>query len=340
MLLFRLEVPELPSRLAGARAAREAAAAQLALLKAGTRPEEVAAQRERVTRAAAARDMAARHLERSRTAHAAEFERRGQQIVLVQAELRAAESTLTRATELRAKNAISASDFDTAQAERDVCRAQVQQAIADQRAHEAAGVLKAEEELATREREWAEASAVLGLMEAGTRPEEIAAQEAHVRELEADIAELAAIEQKQTIVAPRSGVVVTPHVADRVGQYLAQGAVICEVADARQFIAEIALTEDAARRVAGEQPVHLRPRGLTSGTVETRILRIAPAAVSPSEQAGQLPSTVTIACEVSAGADRLSPGMTGHARIDTGRRTIAAIARDRLQHYLRTEFWW
>ncbi len=218
MLLFRLEVPELAARLAGARAARETAAAQLALLEVGARPEEVAAQRERVARAAAARNMAAGHLDRSSAAHAAESERRAQQIVLAQAELKASASALTRATELRSKNAISASDFDTAQAEHDVCRAKVQQAIADLRAHEAAGVLKAEEELATRERDWAEVCAVLGLMEAGTRPEELAAQQARVQQLEADIAELEAIVRKQTIVAPRSGVVVTPHVADRIGQ--------------------------------------------------------------------------------------------------------------------------
>ncbi len=112
------------------------------------------------------------------------------------------------------------------------------------------------------------------------------------------------------------------------------------MADAHQLIAEVVLTEDAARRVAQKQAVHLRPRGLTAGTVETRILRIAPAAVSATEQAGELPSTVTIACEVDSAADRLRPGMTGHARIDTGRQTIAAIVSDRLQHYLRTEFWW
>jgi hypothetical protein len=32
--------------------------------------------------------------------------------------------------------------------------------------------------------------------------------------------------------------------------------------------------------------------------------------------------------------------MSGYARIDTGRRSIAAILHDRVHHYIRTEFWW
>ena len=36
----------------------------------------------------------------------------------------------------------------------------------------------------------------------------------------------------------------------------------------------------------------------------------------------------------------LKPGMTGYARVDTGRRPVGAILADRLMRYLRTEFWW
>jgi HlyD family secretion protein len=146
---------------------------------------------------------------------------------------------------------------------------------------------------------------------------------------------------RQTIVARVSGIVMTPHVVDRIGHYLPQGSPICEVADADCLIAEIALTEDGVRRVEVQQAVHLRPRGLTSEMPATQVLRIAPAAVFASEeQAGNLPGTVTVACEVDSVDGRLRPGMTGRARIDTGRRTIAAIACDRVKHYLRTEFWW
>jgi putative peptide zinc metalloprotease protein len=339
-VLFRVEVPDLAARLAAKRAEREAAAAQLALLAAGTRPEEITAQRQRVERTVATRDLAARHLERSRAAHAAESERLAQQIALARAELKAAASALTRAAELRAASAISASDFETAEAQRDVCLAKVEQAIADQRAHDVAGVLQAEQDLSKREQESADACAVLTLMEAGTRPEEIAAQEARVRQLDADVAELESIDARQTIAAPVAGIVVTPHVADRLGQYLAQGAVICEVADVERLAAEVALTEDDARRVAAKQAVRLRARGLTSATVKSHVARIAPAAVNVSEHAGDLPSTVTVACEIANADGRLRPGMTGHAQIDTGQRTIAAIIGDRVRHYLRTEFWW
>jgi multidrug efflux pump subunit AcrA (membrane-fusion protein) len=339
MVLCRLEVPELAPRLARKRAERETAAAQLALLQAGTRAEEVAAQRLRVERATAARDLAAQHLGRSRTAHAAESDRRQQQISVSLAELKAAESALTRARGLREQNALSASDFDAAEAHGEVCRARVEQARAEHRAHAVAGVLEEEQELALRTRELGEAQSVLTLMEAGTRPEEITAQEARVRQLEADICELEAIEAKQTIACPAAGDIVTPHLRDKLGQYFAQGALICEAAETERLTAEVALTEDAARRVDVRQRVHLQPRGLTSESVETSVWRIAPAAVPGATDVGKLPSTITVACDVS-GDDRLRPGMSGYARIDTGRRSIAAILHDRVHHYIRTEFWW
>ena len=86
--------------------------------------------------------------------------------------------------------ALAASTFDEAEAQRDVCRAKVEQAIADLEARQAAGLLEAEQELSERERDHVDACATLTLMEAGTRPEEIAAQRACVRQLEAEIAEL------------------------------------------------------------------------------------------------------------------------------------------------------
>jgi len=339
-VLCRLEVPELAMRLARKRAECEAATAQLALLQAGTRTEEIAAQRLRVERAIAARDLAEQHLDRSRAAHAAESERRQQQIGLSLAELKAAESASTRARSLREQNALSASDFDAAEAHCEVCRARVAQARAEHRAHAAAGVLEEEQELALRVRELAEAQSVLTVMEAGTRAEEIAAQGARVRQLEADICELEAIEAQQTVVCPADGVVLTPHVQDKLGQYLAQGAPICELADTGRLIAEVALTEDDARRVAARQAVHLQPRGLTSGSVETTVWRIGPAAAPGAAEVGNLPSTMTVTCDISRNDDRLRPGMSGYAPIDTGRRSIAAILHDRVRHYVRTEFWW
>ena len=48
--------------------------------------------------------------------------------------------------------------------------------------------------------------------------------------------------------------------------------------------------------------------------------------------------TVTVYSEV-AGTE-LRPGMTGYARIYTGKRAIGAIFAGRLVRYFRTEFWW
>ncbi len=343
MVLFRVEVPELAPKLGRKRAERDEAAARLAQLETGTRPEEITAGRQRVERALGARDLAAAHLERTRSAHVAESQRLDQEIVLARAELRAAESALQSARGLREQQALSAAQYEAAAAEADVRAAQVEQALADRRAHDAAGVLVAEQELAGRERELGEAQSALTLLEAGTRPEEITAQRARLRQIEADVEELEAIERKQTVIAPTAGVVVTPHVADRIGRHFSQGEVICVLDDVEQLTAEIALSEDAVRRVSGGQSARLRPRGLTMETIATNVNHVAAAAAAtiPGMAAtGTLPSTVTIACDVPNPERRLRPGMTGYARIDTGRRSIAAIVQDRVLHYVRTEFWW
>ena len=36
----------------------------------------------------------------------------------------------------------------------------------------------------------------------------------------------------------------------------------------------------------------------------------------------------------------LRPGMTGHARVYSGKRPIGAVLLDRALRFLRTEFWW
>ena len=44
--------------------------------------------------------------------------------------------------------------------------------------------------------------------------------------------------------------------------------------------------------------------------------------------------------ELDPAPDELRTEMTGHARVDTGRRTIGAILLNQVLRFVRTEFWW
>ena len=88
-------------------------------------------------------------------------------------------------------------------------------------------------------------------------------------------------------------------------------------------------------KVQPGQEVALKARSLPFETFPARVERLAPAA-SP----GGVQGSVSIYCRLEDAPADLPPGLTGHARVFTGRRSLAVIGLDRLLRYLRTEFWW
>ena len=142
------------------------------------------------------------------------------------------------------------------------------------------------------------------------------------------------IQEKLQILSPVSGLVTTPHLKEKTGQYLKEGDLICIIEEPTALEVEIAVGEQEVARVQPGQAVDLKARALPFETFTARVDRIAPAAGH-----GEVQSTVTLYCRLEEGAD-LRPGMTGHARVYTGRRPAATILYDRALRFLRTEFWW
>ncbi|MCH7495221.1 MAG: efflux RND transporter periplasmic adaptor subunit [Candidatus Marinimicrobia bacterium] len=95
------------------------------------------------------------------------------------------------------------------------------------------------------------------------------------------------------------------------------------------------MAEQDIGRVQDGQMVQLKARALPFKTFETKVSRIAPAA-EPDE----LQSTVNVVCRLDADEQSLKPGMTGYARIYTGRCSLGEFTVNRILRYVRTEFWW
>ena len=109
--VVRLNIPDLASRLAQKQAEISEAQSALQLLKAGTRPAERDAQRNRVQTAKQWRDFAKQDLQRSQQALERDLLRLEQQIVQHKAERDAAQDSLNRAKKLLDQNVLTEEQY-------------------------------------------------------------------------------------------------------------------------------------------------------------------------------------------------------------------------------------
>jgi multidrug efflux pump subunit AcrA (membrane-fusion protein) len=334
-VLARLEVPDLESRLTQKQAEVREVRARLRLLETGPRPEEVAEQRRRVERARAWRDLAEQDLGRTRQALEEDLGRLETQIAARRAELDVAQDSYQRARSLLGGRTYADEQYRETEGKYRVSQARLAEALAAKRARQASGTLEAEAERARREKELADAEAVLRVLEAGTRPEELQAEQARLARLQEEVRHLEEQRQKQTVLVSVPGLVTTVRSREKVGQYLREGDLICLVEEPAGLEAEVSLAEQDVARVRAGQAVNLKARALPFETLATQVDRIAPAAGR-----GEVQSSVTIYCRLDNSALDLRPEMTGHARVYTGRRPIGAILLDRILRFVRTEFWW
>jgi multidrug efflux pump subunit AcrA (membrane-fusion protein) len=339
--IVRFEIPDLASRLRQKRAEEREAQAMLSLLEAGPRYEEIEEQRQRVERMKTWRDLAKKDLGHARQALQEELTRLDQQIAQNRAELDAARDAFERAEDLRTRGAISVQEYREAERRLRVAQTQLAQALSQKRHRQALGTreaiagLDAEAELARREKDLADAQSTLTLLEAGTRPDQIEAGRAHLARLQEEADYLETLGTKLLVSSPVAGVVTTPRLKEKIGQYVREGELICQVEEPAVLEAEITITEQEVARVRPGQVVELKSRALPLERLAAQVDRIAPTAGHSDAQ-----STVLVYCRLEEPAAELRPGMTGHARIYNGRRPIGAILLKWALSYLRTEFWW
>lgn len=334
-VLFRLEIPDLDSRLTQKRAEVKETEAKLQLLLIGPRPEEIREQRERVKRMAKRLALAEAHLQRQQQAFEQESKRLQYKIAEYRTEAEAAEKTYHRATLLRRSNALAEEDYSKAKRNWQVTQAQLQQAQEEKKAQQARGTLAAEQDIAERGKELAEATATLTLLLAGSRPEEIQAQRAALARLQAEVRYLEQLHEKLEIAAPISGAVMTPHLREKIGQYVREGDLIAVVEELSALEVEISLDEQDAAALRLDQQVSLRVRAFPFETFSAKVQHLSPCVHTEEKK-----KVVVVGCLLENPRGELQPGMTGYGKVYTGPRVIGAIVLHRVLRYMRTEFWW
>jgi multidrug resistance efflux pump len=335
---IRLNVPDLDSRIVQKEAAARESQSLLRLLEAGIRTEELAEQRQRVERALAWRDLAAQDLERARQALSADIVRLEHATAKFQAEKDVARNRHERAEGLIRKGAVSKDEYERVQLELRVAESNVEQVVATRSALEAKGTRESEAELARREKELADERGKLALLEAGTRPEEIDAERARQARLQEELRYLRALQEKLPLASPVAGIVTTPRLKEKIGQYVYEGDFIALVEEPSALQTEIVLEEQQLERLERGQRVRIKLRAVPFATYWGHVDHVAPAAVKEDQHEAQ--AHVKICCRLDAAGPELRPGMTGYARISTGQRSIGAIIADRAMRLVRTEFWW
>jgi len=158
------------------------------------------------------------------------------------------------------------------------------------------------------------------------------------------------VQGKLLVRSPVPGLITTPRLKEKVGQYFKEGELICVLEDLEHLEVEIVVSEEEATCIQPGQAVELKARALPLRTFTSAVSRQAPVArgETAAEQPGRppvprrldAPSTVTVCCGVEDPLQELRPGLTGYARIYRDKRSIGAILLDRSLRFLRTEFWW
>ncbi|HET6573831.1 MAG TPA: HlyD family efflux transporter periplasmic adaptor subunit [Fimbriiglobus sp.] len=341
-VVARLEVPDLERRIARGQAEADEARAKLALLEAGPKPAELAELRRRVEQATRWRDLGQQELDRSRAVLREDLTRLGQRVVECEAELNLAKALRERVRDTRAA---SIAEVAVAEAKVEVCQAQLDQARTQRQARKVQGAAEAEVELGKRSKELADAVGALAVLEAGPRPEEVAAARAAVARAAEGVRELEDLRQRLVVRVVVGGVVTTPRVREKVGRYLQEGELICEIEEPAELEVEVTLDETAAARVRPGQEVELRVRAYPFESPRGRVVRVAPAARPELDRTDAIPrpdapGSVTAYCVLEGSAPELHPGMTGYARVRCDARPVGVLAAERALRWLRTEFWW
>ena len=189
--------------------------------------------------------------------------------------------------------------------------------------------------LAAIEAESAEKTARLEQLRAGPRAEEIKAARVAVAKAEAERVNLERQLNRVTVLAPHGGVVITPRLEEKVGEFVKPGDLIAEIYALETAKAEILVPERDIGEVRMGQVGKLRLRAYPDREFRGRVTEIAAATTAGSS----FERTVRVDVEIDNASRLLKPGLTGQARLYCGERRALDIVTKGIRRFLRVEFW-
>jgi len=146
--------------------------------------------------------------------------------------------------------------------------------------------------------------------------------------------------------SPASGVVLTPRLADHVGDYLAEGSVVAEIADLSVLRARIYVSEYDVTRLQPNADARVGVDGLArkwnarATDLSAVSTQADPSLVESSKYKGLVPPNFYSEQLLLANPDgALRPGMRGTARLYGHRRAPLSLAWDTVSHFFGRKLW-
>lgn len=134
--------------------------------------------------------------------------------------------------------------------------------------------------------------------------------------------------------SPVSGVVVTPHLEEKIGQRLASGQELCVVADDSAVTVEVAVPEGDVSLLRVDEPVSLKINSYPTRTFKGSVTRVGAAV---HEEGGE--RFVIAETRVANDGGTLKTGMVGRAKVSVGRHSLAYGLFRGPARWLWTKLW-
>lgn len=141
--------------------------------------------------------------------------------------------------------------------------------------------------------------------------------------------------ERSLMTAPFDGIVVEGDLRERIGAPVKAGDILMRVSELKGLYVEMRVPERDIDLIAQSRTADIAFATRPEDTFAVAIERIEPAAVT--ERDGNV---FVVRGEMQDSAEWLRPGMTGVAKIESGRRSLLWIATHRLVDFLRLKFWW
>ncbi len=134
--------------------------------------------------------------------------------------------------------------------------------------------------------------------------------------------------------APVAGVIVTPRIEERVGQFLERGTELAVIADVETVTAEVAAPEEEASLIRPHAPVTLKLNPYPTRTFRGTVTRVGAQIREEGEN-----RFVIAEARVENSNGLLKTGMLGKAKISVGKRSIATALFRKPTRYLYAKLW-
>lgn len=332
-LLAELKSPLLESEITKTEDLLREVEANLRKLKAGARGEVLKAAEDKTRRMTEWYQLGVEDLEQAKLAHAQELLAQEHHIREITAELEHARQNILRSEQLYRQGALAGAQLRQERLQIIQIESRLAQTQAALSAFRTLGTRSREADLTRRGQELEDARDELKLLLAGSRPEEIAAEEARGERVAHELAFLKAQREKLQVRATASGIFAAPRLKERVGLAVPQDSLFCTIEKPETSRVEISVTEDEAALLKPGQPVSLKARAIPFETFEATVEGIS-ATAQPATNTGQ--SVVVVHCQIRNPDGRLKSGMTGSGRVSRGWNSIGIILLTKGIRYLRT----